>query len=151
MTQNQTAYENGNRVAVADFNYAEVEGDRGNPLTSILNEDDSQPWEFLLNEPRALQLLSKFSRVMAKVVAAPNSKMSGECFMIATGDTGDEAVIERRIVGTAKRHGVTKAAASKCCVEWCEYLGCRPSAYMRQTAAKESFRAHNVTRRKVEP
>ncbi len=142
-----TAYENGERVAVADFDYSAVEGDRGNPLAAVLGENEL-PWDRLLLNPAAQLFLHRFSRVIMRIAGAKNSKMSAECFLIAIGDTSDEAVIARKITGTAKRHGVGKAAASKCCVDWCEFLGARPSAYMRSEAAKLSFQQHNPTRKK---
>ena len=40
----------------------------------------------------------------------------------------------------ARRHGVTRAAVSKRCVELTELLGLRPSRAMRSLTARESYR-----------
>lgn len=140
---NGIAFENGEKVAVVDFDFDAVEdADRGNPLTAEL---ERPVWEYILSEPRAAELLSKMRRVVCKIALMSNSKMGAETFLIATGDAAADG---KTITGTAKRHGLTKAAVSSACVSWCEFLGKRPSEYMRGEASKITFKKSNINKKR---
>ena len=114
---------------VQQFDYDAI--DRGNPLVSELTE---------ATESRTLSTIKIFTRAISDIYYAHNSKQSALCFLIATGD---HAAQGRKIKSAAKEFGVSKQAISKCCVEWCELMGVPPSDYMRNEAAKESFKKSN--------
>lgn len=139
------SFADGRITQTVDFPFEEIDRhERGNSMNAEI-ESSVSPWEFLLAEPRARQLLARMNRVVVTIAQANNSKMSAEAFLIAIGDDG---MIKKQITTTAKRHGVCKAAVSKACVDWCEYLGKKPSAYMRSEASKLSFKQHNTRKKK---
>lgn len=112
-----------------DFDYDAV--DRGNPLVAELTgaRDKTLP-----------EIMQRFRRVILQIYESNNSKKSAACFLIATGDPAADGIA---MATQAKRFGVSKAAVSKSCVEWCEFLSIRPSRYMRSAESGQSFQKSN--------
>jgi len=88
----------------------------------------------------AESISSAVRRVIAEVISHSNARLTAECIAIASGlsYTGSS---ETEI---AKRHGITRAAVSKRCVELTELLGLRPSRAMRSLTARQSYRAARI-------
>jgi hypothetical protein len=74
--------------------------------------------------------------VIAEILGHDNARLTAECFALVSGLLyGGDSMAE-----IARRHGVTRAAVSKRCVELTELLGLRPSRAMRSLTARESYR-----------
>jgi len=76
-------------------------------------------------------------RLVGELLAQDNTRLSLECLALATGLAylGDSMTV------IAKRHGVTRAAVSKRCVELTRALNLQPSRAMRSVAARRSYSA----------
>jgi len=74
--------------------------------------------------------------VIAEILGHDNARLTAECFALVSGLLyGGDSMAE-----IARRHGVTRAAVSKRCVELTELLGLRPSRAMRSLTARRSYR-----------
>ena len=94
------------------------------PLASYNpHEDDTQPD-------------SKPEVVNGEIKSSKNPGLTIECVALASGLSylGDS---QQEI---ATRHGVTRAAVSKRCVEFCNAIGLEPSRAMRSVEAREAYR-----------
>lgn len=76
-------------------------------------------------------------RMLGEIICRDNARLTAECFAIASGLTfsGGDSMLD-----IARRHGVTRAAVSKRCVELTELLGLRPSRAMRSLTARQAYR-----------
>lgn len=124
----ESAFVNHHVERIQQFDYDAI--DRGNPLVSELTG---------ASESRELSAVKLFTRAVSNIYYAHNSKQSSLCFLIATGD---HAAQGRKIKSAAKEFGVSKQAISKCCVEWCAFMGIPPSDYMRKTSEEFSKSNH---------
>ena len=79
-------------------------------------------------------------RVLGEVLSHGNARLTAECIALVSGLSyaGDS------MTEIAKRHGITRAAVSKRCVELTELLGLRPSRAMRSLTARKSYRAARI-------
>ena len=79
-------------------------------------------------------------RVLAEILCHANARLTAECLALVSGFsyTGSSET------DIAKRHGVTRAAVSKRCVELTELLDLRPSRAMRSLTARQSYRAARI-------
>jgi transposase-like protein len=70
------------------------------------------------------------------VLSQPDRSLAVECLALSSGMSylGDS------MSEGARRHGVTRAAVSKRCVELTDKLGLPPSRAMRSRAAREAYR-----------
>ena len=132
----ESAFIQGHIEATVGFDYEAV--DRGNPLEAELTEATPKN--------REAALVERFTRAVASIYDAHNSKKSALCFLIATGDLAAQG---RKVKSAAQEFGVSKQDISKTCVEWCEFMGIPPSDYMRNEASKESFRQSNTRKQKI--
>ena len=75
-------------------------------------------------------------RVIGEIKSSKNPGLTIECVALASGLSylGDS---QQEI---ATRHGVTRAAVSKRCVEFCNAIGLEPSRAMRSVEAREAYR-----------
>ena len=74
--------------------------------------------------------------VIAEILGHDNARLTAECFALVSGLLyGGDSMAE-----IARRHGVTRAAVSKRCVELTGLLGLRPSRAMRSLTARRSYR-----------
>lgn len=131
---NHSAFVDGHVEPVEEFNLDAI--DRGSPLTAEIERPE---------HGREISIVEQFTRAIADIYNSHNAKKSAACFLIATGGSAAEG---RKITSTAKEFGVSKQDVSKCCVDWCEFMGIPPSTYMRQLAAKESFVKSNTRKKK---
>ena len=83
-------------------------------------------------------------RLIGELLAERNARLSLECIALVSGLSflGDS------MTAIARRHGVTRAAVSKRCVELTERLNVLPSRAMRSLTARHAYRAAQLTSRK---
>jgi hypothetical protein len=79
---------------------------------------------------------SVIRRVVAEILCHNNARLTTECIALVSGlsYTGSS------MTEIAKRHGVTRAAVSKRCVELTELLDLPPSRAMRSLTARKRYR-----------
>ena len=75
-------------------------------------------------------------RLVGELISQDETKLSLECLALVTGLTYDGD----SMTGIARRHGVTRAAVSKRCVELTHTLNLKPSRAMRSHQARHSYR-----------
>jgi len=112
---------------------------------ALMPEPDSEPPPDTCDIERVWDVVRK---VIAEVISHTNARLTAECIALASGFsyTGSS---ETEI---AQRHGITRAAVSKRCVELTELLDLRPSRAMRSLTARQSYRsARNQSTRSHEP
>jgi hypothetical protein len=75
-------------------------------------------------------------RLVGELIGQDNARLSLECLALVTGLSycGDS------MTEIAARHGVTRAAVSKRCVELSRALNLQPSRAMRSISARQSYR-----------
>lgn len=75
-------------------------------------------------------------RLIGELLDTPNRSLTAECLAAVSGMsyTGDS------LTGIAQRHGVSRAAVSKRCVELTRKLALLPSRTMRSLTARTSYR-----------
>lgn len=79
-------------------------------------------------------------RVLGEVLSHDNARLTAECIALVSGlsYTGSS------MTEIAERHGITRAAVSKRCVELTELLDLRPSRAMRSLTARKSYRSARI-------
>jgi len=79
-------------------------------------------------------------RVLGEVLSHDNARLTAECIALVSGlsYTGSS------MTEIAKRHGITRAAVSKRCVELTELLDLKPSRAMRSLTARKRYRAARI-------
>ncbi|MFZ9938374.1 MAG: hypothetical protein ACO3JG_15150 [Luteolibacter sp.] len=79
-------------------------------------------------------------RVLGEVLSHDNARLTAECIALVSGlsYTGSS------MTEIAKRHGITRAAVSKRCVELTELLDLPPSRAMRSLTARKRYRAARI-------
>ena len=78
--------------------------------------------------------------VLGEVLNHSNARLTAECIALVSGliYCGDS------MTDIAQRHGITRAAVSKRCVELTELLNLRPSRAMRSLTARKSYRSARI-------
>ena len=78
--------------------------------------------------------------VLGEVLNHANARLTAECIALVSGliYSGDS------MTAIAKRHGISRAAVSKRCVELTELLNLRPSRAMRSLTARKSYRSARI-------
>ena len=79
-------------------------------------------------------------RVVAEIICHSNARLTAECVALVSGF----AYTGSSMTAIAKRHGVTRAAVSKRCVELTELLDLPPSRAMRSLTARKSYRSARI-------
>jgi hypothetical protein len=79
-------------------------------------------------------------RVLGEILCHDNARLTAECIALVSGlsYTGSS------MTEIAERHGITRAAVSKRCVELTELLNLRPSRAMRSLTARKSYRSARI-------
>ena len=78
--------------------------------------------------------------VLGEVLNHSNARLTAECIALASGLAYSGASMTE----IARRHGITRAAVSKRCVELTELLNLRPSRAMRSLTARKSYRSARI-------
>ena len=87
-------------------------------------------------EPDPELLHDLLRRLVGELIGQDNARLSLECLALVTG----LAYCGDSMTDIAKRHGVTRAAVSKRCVELTRALNLKPSRAMRSVEARQSYR-----------
>ena len=82
------------------------------------------------------QVWDAVRRVMGEVLSHDNARLTVECIALVSGLQYTGASMTE----IARRHGITRAAVSKRCVELTELLDLRPSRAMRSLTARQRYR-----------
>ncbi len=95
----------------------------GGEVTNAAAPDYDRVWEVL-------------RRLLGELLSTPNAQLSLECLALVSGVgfMGDS------MTAIAKRHGVTRAAVSKRCIQLTEQLDMLPSRAMRSLTARATYR-----------
>ena len=75
-------------------------------------------------------------RLLGEVLSHDNARLTVECIALVSGLSYTGASMTE----VAQRHGITRAAVSKRCVELTELLDLRPSRAMRSLTARKRYR-----------
>ena len=96
------------------------------------------------NNDRVLDLLRV---ILGELLSRDNVKLSVECMALVTGLSynGDS------MTAIARRHGVTRAAVSKRCVEYTRALRLAPCRAMRSLKARKSYRQSRINQLDKQP
>jgi hypothetical protein len=78
--------------------------------------------------------------VVAEILYHNNARLTAECIALVSGLAYDGSSMS----DIAKRHGISRAAVSKRCVELTELLDLPPSRAMRSLTARKSYRAARI-------
>ena len=100
---------------------------------------EAEPWPSTtqsLDEPDPERLHDLLRRLVGELIGQDNARLSLECLALVTG----LAYCGDSMTEIAKRHGVTRAAVSKRCVELTRALNLNPSRAMRSLPARQSYR-----------
>lgn len=87
-------------------------------------------------EPDPERLHDLLRRLVGELIGQDNARLSLECLALVTG----LAYCGDSMTEIARRHGVTRAAVSKRCVELTRALNLQPSRAMRSIPARRSYR-----------
>lgn len=87
-------------------------------------------------EPDGERLHDLLRRLVGELIGQDNARLSLECLALVTG----LAYCGDSMTEIARRHGVTRAAVSKRCVELTRALNLKPSRAMRSLQARQSYR-----------
>jgi len=79
-------------------------------------------------------------RVLGEVLSHDNARLTAECIALVSG----LAYTGCSMTEIAARHGVTRAAVSKRCIELTELLDLKPSRAMRSLTARKRYRAARI-------
>jgi hypothetical protein len=85
-------------------------------------------------------------RLVGELIGQDNARLSLECLALVTG----LAYCGDSMSEIAKRHGVTRAAVSKRCVELTRTLNLKPSRAMRSLKARQSYRRSRLKHLKTQ-
>jgi len=80
-------------------------------------------------------MLDALRRILGELMAQDNIRLTLECLALVTGITYSGY----SMTAIAKRHGVTRAAVSKRCVELTNALALAPSRAMKQLTARQAY------------
>lgn len=107
-------------------------------IASLVDHEDEQPEVQSMGS--ATEILR---RLVADIVAEDNTRLTIDCLTIALGlrvYSGDS------MTTIAKRHGITRAAVSKRCVDIIERLKLPPSRAMRSEQARRIYQNSQLKR-----
>lgn len=107
-------------------------------IAALVDHEDEQPEVQSMGS--ATEILR---RLVADIVAEDNTRLTIDCLTIALGlrvYSGDS------MTTIAKRHGITRAAVSKRCVDIIERLKLPPSRAMRSEQARKIYQGSQLKR-----
>jgi hypothetical protein len=79
-------------------------------------------------------------RVLGEIPCHQNARLTAECIALVSGLNYSGSSMTH----IAGKHGITRAAVSKRCVELTELLGIRPSRAMRSLTARKRYREARI-------
>jgi len=129
---------NGAHVEASGVGAPELDADRltapaAEPFAEE-SEDGKEPLDYM--DPRVLERATEMVRaVIGELLSASNKALAVECMAFVTG-IAYQGASQTEI---AKRHGVTRAAVSKRCIELAAKLGLPPTRAMKSTEVRESL------------
>jgi hypothetical protein len=98
--------------------------------------------------PEMEQIWDALRRMLGEIITRDNARLTAECFALVSGLSYSGSAMTE----IARRHGVTRAAVSKRCVELTDLIGLRPSRAMRSLTARQAYRSARIhTTRSNEP
>jgi hypothetical protein len=106
---------------------------------ALLVDADPMPPE-LLEQPQPQAIYRAIRCVVAEILYHNNARLTAECIALVSGLAYDGSSMS----DIAKRHGISRAAVSKRCVELTELLDLPPSRAMRSLTARKSYRAARI-------
>jgi hypothetical protein len=106
------------------------------PLVGSDGNADIEPDPNLSTEPEN-NFHGVVRTLVAEMLADPNPALAVECLSIVTGI----CFMGESMTEVAKRHGVTRAAVSKRCVQWANLLRLSPSRSMRRLTARKAYKS----------
>jgi len=120
------------------------------PLASVAAEkiiesvaDTSEPDQPLGDAANSEQIWDVLRRLIGELLAERNARLTLECVALVSG----LSFVGDSMSAIARRHGVTRAAVSKRCIELTERLRVMPSRAMRSLTARHAYRDAQITLR----
>lgn len=114
---------------VAESNAASYEPDMAGLMDGPDEETEAAP-------ARGEDVWDVVRRLVGELLEMPNRSLAVECLAVVSG----LSYVGDSLSTIARRHGVTRAAVSKRCVELTRKLQIMPSRAMRSLTARESYR-----------
>lgn len=116
------------------------------PMASVPAAEVSEviePQEPAETPLQAEQVWDILRRLIGELLAERNARLTLECLALVSGMSflGDS------MAAIARRHGVTRAAVSKRCIELTERLNVLPSRAMRSLTARRAYKEAQITLR----
>jgi hypothetical protein len=102
--------------------------------------ESPEPTETVLQADQVWDILR---RLIGELLAERNARLTLECLALVSGMSflGDS------MAAVARRHGVTRAAVSKRCIDLTERLNVLPSRAMRSLTARRAYKKAQITLR----
>ena len=104
---------------------------------ALMPEPDPEPQPSVHDDESAW---TTARHVLGEILNHSNARLTAECIALASGLAYSGASMTE----IAQRHGITRAAVSKRCVELTELLNLRPSRAMRSLTARKSYRSARI-------
>ena len=113
--------------------------------SSIMSEGCDPALEVSVDEPEPTEqdtevVWDTVRRVIGEILSRDNARLTVECLALVSGLQYTGAAMTE----IARRHGVTRAAVSKRCVELTVLLDLRPSRAMRSLTARRRYRSARI-------
>lgn len=105
-------------------------------IAELIDSPDSEP-EHPSEQDGMKTAIRIVRHLVADLLCESNARLSIECVAIATGLSAYQG---ETMTDVARRHGITRAAVSKRCVDIVERLGLPPSRAMRSEQARKTYR-----------
>ena len=106
----------------------------------LLPEPEPEPPPRPATAPDSETVWDALRRVLGEILCHDNARLTTECIALVSGLNYSGASMTE----IAKRHGITRAAVSKRCVELTELLDLRPSRAMRSLTARKRYRSARI-------
>jgi hypothetical protein len=104
---------------------------------ALMPDPDPEPEPEAAGQPcDAESVHDAIRRVVAEILCHDNARLTTECIALVSG----LAYTGSSMSDIAKRHGISRAAVSKRCVELTELLDLPPSRAMRSLTARKRYR-----------
>jgi hypothetical protein len=103
---------------------------------ALMPEPEPEPETDFHSPSNTEQTWDTVRRVLGEILCHHNARLTAECIAIVSGLNYTGASMTQ----IAAKHGITRAAVSKRCVELTELLGIRPSRAMRSLTARKRYR-----------
>jgi hypothetical protein len=107
-------------------------------IAALIDQEGDQS-----NDPHARDAIEVLRHFVADLISEGNTRLTVECLAVALGLC---AYNGESMTSIAKRHGVTRAAVSKRCVDITRQLNLPPSRAMRSEKARKTYRNSQLKR-----